>query len=143
MVDDVLRMAEVFFRAGIVKRKVSDIERWAREFLIAFTWQLDIFASITKHPKFAGEMERRIVTSLQLGEQKSLEFRQKGTLLARHLPIEVTNVVDGFRLLPLSRICVGPSPAQRVTQVSVGDLLLKFGYKNIPVELSAVPYRIP
>jgi hypothetical protein len=143
VVDDVLRMGQIFFRAGVIKRNVTDIERWAREFLIAFTWQLDIFASLTKHPKFVGEMERRIVTSLQVGEHKSLEFRQKRTLLARHLPIDLARDVDGVRLLPISRICIGPSPAQRVTQVSVADLLLKFGYKNIPVELSAVPYRIP
>lgn len=143
LVDDVLRMGEIYFRSGIAKRNVVDLERWAREFLIAFAWQLDIFASITKHPKFVSEMERRIVTSLQPGEQKDLEFRQKRTLLARHLPIDLTNEVDSVKRLPLSRICVGPGPAQRVSQVGIGDLLLKFGYPGIPVELSAVPYRIP
>jgi hypothetical protein len=143
VVDDVLRMGQIYFRAGIIKRNVTDIERWAREFLIALTWQLDIFASITKHPKFVGEMERRIVTSLQVDEQKNLEFRQKRTLLARHLPIDLASEVDGVRRLPISRICTGPSPAQRVTQVSVTDLLLKFGYENIPIDLSAVPYRLP
>ena len=45
VVDDVLRMGQIYFRDGIVKRNVTDIERWASEFLIAFTWQLDIFAS--------------------------------------------------------------------------------------------------
>lgn len=142
VVDDVLRMAEVYFKDGIKNRRVTDIERWAREFLIAFTWELDIFASLTKHPKFESEMERRVVTSLQLGEHENLEFRQKRTLLARHLPIDLTDEVDGVRRLPLSRICVGPSVGQRVSQVRVGDLLVKFGYKNISVELSTVPYRI-
>jgi hypothetical protein len=104
---------------------------------------LDIFASTTKHPAFQGEKERRIVAPLQLGEHDQLEFRQKRTLLARHLPIDLTTVVDGSRRLPVSRICIGPSPAQRVTQVSVSDLLLKYGYGGIPVELSAVPYRVP
>lgn len=143
VVDDVLRMAKIYFQAGIEKRNVTDIERWAREFLIAFTWQLDIFASLTKHPKFVGEAERRLVTSLQFGEHRHLEFRQKRTLLARHLPIDLASDINGARLLPISRICIGPGPAQRVTQVSVGDLLLKCGYKNVPIELSAVPYRIP
>jgi hypothetical protein len=105
--------------------------------------QLDIFASTTKHPAFAGEMERRIVAPLQIGEHDKLEFRQKHTLLARHLPIDLTVENDGVRRLPLTRVCVGPSPSQRVSQVSVADLLLKYGYKGVPVELSTVPYRVP
>ena len=52
------------------------------------------FKLVTKHPKFFGEMERRIVTSLQVGEQKRLEFRQKRTLLARHLPIDLVSDID-------------------------------------------------
>ncbi len=81
------------------------------------------------------------MTSLQVGEHKRLEFKQKRTLLARHLPIDLTREANGMKLLPISRVCIGPSPAQRVTQVSVADLLLKFGYQGVPVELSAVPYR--
>jgi hypothetical protein len=143
VVDDTMRMAEIYFHSGIKKHGVTNMEQWSREFLIAFAMQLDIFASTTKHPAFASEKERRIVAPLQSGEHNNLEFRQKNTLLARHLPIDLTIDVDGQRRLPISRICVGPSPAQRVTQVSVADLLLKFGYKGVPVELSAAPYRIP
>src|SRR6185437_13341006 len=102
-----------------------------------------IFASTTKHPAFETEAERRIVAPLQPGDVTRLEFRQKRTLLARHLPIDLTIDDGGIRRLPISRILVGPSPAQRVSQVSVGDLLLKLDYKGIPVELSTVPYRVP
>ncbi len=143
VVDDTLRMAKEYFLGGIAAKGVKDVERWAREFLVAFSMQLDIFASTTKHPAFASEMERRILAPLQEGEVERLEFRQKRTLLARHLPLDLTTEVDGVEKLPLTRICVGPGPAQRVSQVSVGDLLLKYGYKGIPVERSAVPYRIP
>jgi hypothetical protein len=140
VVDDVVRMAREYFRAGL-SRGFSDVQKWAREFLAAFAWELDIFASITKHPKFSSECERRIATALQPGEHKQLEFRQKHTLLARHLPIDLT--VGEEKKLPISRIYIGPGPAQRVSQVSVGDLLLKFGYEGTRIELSAVPYRIP
>jgi hypothetical protein len=47
------------------------------------------------------------------------------------------------KLLPLTRVYVGPGPNQRVSQVSVGDLLLKHGYAGVPIELSKVPYRVP
>lgn len=143
VVDDALRMAQTYFLDGIRSKAVTNVEQWAREFVIAFAMHLDIFASTTKHPAFQHEMERRIVAPLQPGDVNQLEFRQKRTLLARHLPINLTIMVDGECKLPISRICVGPGPAQRVSQVSVGDLLLKHGYKGIPVELSAVPYRAP
>lgn len=144
LVDEVVRMAQHYFLQG-VSRGLPDIERWAGEFLAAFAWEFDIFASITKHPKFASERERRIATALRVGEHKDLEFRQKRTLLARHLPIDLTVGVAGARRLPITRVYLGPGPAQRVTQVSVGDLLLKYGYgkDTIPIELSKVPYRVP
>jgi hypothetical protein len=137
LVGDVLRMAQQYFLQG-VQRGLPDIERWAREFLAAFAVELRLFESVIKHPKFSSELERRIVTPFQLGEHTRLEFRQKRTLLARHLPIDLT--VN--KLLPLTRVYVGPGPTQRVSQVSVGDLLLKYGY-GVPVELSKVPYRVP
>jgi hypothetical protein len=138
LVDEVIGNAEKFFLAG--SSKFPDTERWAREFLAAFSWELDIFACLMKHPKFASENERRIVIPLQHDDFPRLEFRQKRTLLARHLPIDLRSVNN---LLPITRIFVGPGPAQRVSQVSVAALLQKSDYTNIPVELSAVPYRIP
>lgn len=135
-------MAQEYFLQGL-KRGLPDIEMWAREFLAAFALELDIFASIIKHPKFFSEMERRITTLLQPGEHTKLEFRQKRTLLARHLPINLTVNINTSNLLPITRVYVGPGAGQRVSQVSVGDLLMKFGYTGIPVELSKVPYRVP
>ena len=90
----------------------------------------------------ACKIERRIVAVFHDTDRAALEFKQKQTLLARHLPIDLTIDKDGLKQLPLTRIYIGPGPAQRVSQVSVGDLLAKFGYRNIPVEISAVPYRV-
>jgi hypothetical protein len=140
LVGKVLRMAEQYFRQG-VQRGLPDIERWAREFLAAFAAALDPLAAIIKHPKFSSEKEHRIVTHLQPGEHTQLKFRQRRTLLARHLPIDLK--VGTAKLLPLTRVYVGPGPTQRVSQVSVGDLLRKHGYEGLPIELSKVPYRVP
>lgn len=142
LVDDVLRMATVYFQRGI-KRGLTDLDKWAREFLVAYATELDIFSCIIKHPKFSAEVERRIMTLLQTGEHQALEFRQKRTLLARHLPLDMTVVGDSTKRLPITRIYVGPGPSQQVSRISVGDLLLKLGYQNVQVELSAVPYRVP
>jgi hypothetical protein len=93
LVEDVMRIAEVYFLDGL-KRGLSE-ERWAKEFLAAFSEALDIFACVIKHPKFSGAAERRITTHLQVDEHKLLQFRQKRTLLARHLPLDLTQGADG------------------------------------------------
>lgn len=142
LVNDVMRMAQTYFLDGL-KRGLPDVEKWAREFLATFAIELDILACVIKHPKFFGEVERRITTLLQTGELKVLEFRQKRTLLARHLPLNLTLAVDGVRRLPITRVYVGPGPSQQVSKISVSDLLVKSGYDGIPVEVSKVPYRMP
>jgi hypothetical protein len=138
-VADVLRMAEQYFVQGI-DRGYTDLAKWATEFLTTFAIELDIFASATKHPSFSSEKERRIVTAIQQQELNQIEFSQKRTLLARHLPLAWTKE-DGK--LPITRVYVGPGPAQAVTCVSVDSLLKKFGYVNVTVERSRVPYRVP
>jgi Protein of unknown function (DUF2971) len=142
LVRDVVRMAQQYFLQGITARGVSDVELWAREFLSVYADELDIFACLIKHPKFDREQERRITTRLQPGEHMQLEFRQKRTLLARHLPVSLTVGTDNPRL-PITQVYVGPGPAQRISQVSVGDALKKFYYDGVPVKLSSVPYRVP
>ncbi|MGB9154438.1 MAG: hypothetical protein WCD70_15285 [Alphaproteobacteria bacterium] len=142
LVDDVLRIAEIYFLNGL-KRGLTDIEKWAKDFLAAFALELDIFACIIKHPKFLGEAERRITTLLKPDEHPYLEFRQKRTLLARHLPIDLTVISGEKKLLPITRIYIGPGPSQQVSRISVGDLLLKYGYNGLTVELSKAPYRVP
>jgi hypothetical protein len=141
LVADVLRMAQTFFLAGLPR--CSDIERWAREFLFTYAIPLDIFASVVKHPTFANEREHRVALHLAPGDEMNLEFRQKRTLLARHLPFDLTREIASARKLPITRVYVGPSTNQQVSRVSVGDVLRKFGYEGTPVELSKVPYRVP
>jgi Protein of unknown function (DUF2971) len=138
-VQDVVRTGEQYFLQGI-DRGNTDLSRWAFELFTTLSIELDIFASATKHPSFSSEKERRIVTAIRQDELKQIEFSQKRTLLARHLPINWTG--DDGRL-PISRLFVGPAPAQAVTRVSVDCLLKKHDYVNIPVELSRVPYRVP
>jgi hypothetical protein len=141
IVADVIRCAEIYFKQGLSRHLPAD--PWAREFLAAFGNELSIISALVKHPKFSGESEYRISTHLQTGEHDQLIFRQKRTLLARHLPLDLAVQTDCERHLPITRIYVGPGPAQKVSKISVGDLLIQCKYQNIPVELSRVPYRIP
>lgn len=140
VVADVIRMAEIYYRQGLAR---GDPDIWAREFVFAFADTLSITAANVKHPQFSSEAERRMVTLLQPGEHVQLEFRQKRTLLARHLPVDLITGEGEARRLPITRVYVGPGPAQKVSKISVGDLLLKYGHQNVDVELSNIPYRLP
>jgi hypothetical protein len=110
---------------------------------VAFANEFSLIAAAVKHPKFSGEIERRIATLLQKGQLSELIFRQKRTLLARHLPFDISADADGIRRLPITRVYVGPGPSQKVSKISVDELLLQRGYPAIRVELSKVPYRVP
>ena len=142
IVADVIRWAEIYFRQGL-DRGLSDPVAWATEFVAAFGDALTLIAATVKHPKFSGERERRIAAFLQEGEHGQMIFRQKRTLLARHLPLSLTVDVEGAQKLPVTRIYVGPGPAQKASKISVGDLLLQQSYKDVPVEISKIPYRVP
>ena len=137
LVQDVIANAQCYFLAGA--DKFPDLQRWANEFLEAFAYELDVYTCMLKHPKFAGEVERRLVIPFRKEDLPSLVFSQKRTLLARHLPIDLTLDKE---LLPISRLYIGPGPAQRVSQVSAGTLMEQRGY-DVKVELSTVPYRTP
>jgi hypothetical protein len=141
IVTDVLHWAEIYFRNGLTRSLPADA--WAQEFVAAFGYELNVIAAVVKHPKFAGEAERRIAALLEVGEHNQVVFRQKRTLLARHLPLDLATDTDGARRLPITRIYVGPGHAQQVSKISVGDLLKQCRYQNIPIELSRVPYRVP
>ena len=142
IVQRVVDWASQYLLAEHEKTKPTDLKIWSGQMLEALAFQLDLVASILKHPKFSSEKERRILTMLGTDEHLNLEFRQKQTLLARHLPLDTFGQGDP-PLLPITRVYIGPGPAQQVSKVSVGDLLLKYGYKGRRVELSKVPYRVP
>ena len=69
-------------------------------------------------------------------------FKQKKTLLARHLPVYLREDTTRPNSLPIDAIMVGPGPAQKVTEVSVYALLAQKSY-DVQVWLSEVPFRVP
>ena len=136
---DALAFGANMFAEKIIQNAQTDLAVAAGQFLEALAVELDILATMTKHPKFFREEEWRMVAAFQQGDFKNLEFRQKRTLLARYLPIELAS---NDAKLPITRICVGPGGAQRVSQISVDAALKKYGYPEIKIEISQVPFRV-
>lgn len=108
-------------------------ETWGR----GYAAMIDLLHAAVKHPKFESEKEYRILVKLRDGEEKDIQFTAKDTLLSRHLEMDWTE--EGK--LPIRSVMVGPGRWQAVSKISVGDLLRKHGYEDLPVTLSEVPYR--
>ena len=141
LVENIVNWAEVQFMAGI-ERAGIDYMPWGLELQAELAKYLDIVVSLVKHPKFKFETERRLTTKLVDADRPKLQFRQKSSLLARHLPISLLPE-ETDELLPIACVMVGPGPAQQVTRIAVGDLLAKYGYDSALAAKSAVSYRVP
>ena len=127
-----------FFREGFAKSNAPSRKDFESEFLRDWGELIVIFAPLMKHPTFAAEAEWRIVRLLRPGDEKRLVIRQKQTLLARHLPLDLC---VGDRM-PLVKVIVGPSRHKDVSRISVGDLLKKHEYDPDLAGLSKVPFEM-
>jgi hypothetical protein len=108
-------------------------------------WISDPLSVMIKNPLFSDEAEWRIAIKFLDGDHKKMEFRQKNTLLARHLPLDYWVDEFGKCKLPITSIRVGPIANRSISRIAVENLLLKYDYNpnKIKVTVSEVPYRNP
>ena len=92
---------------------------------------------------FRGENEYRIVHELQVHEMGQLRFRQKQTLMSRHLPLifPPPTYAAQSQLLPTMEVMVGPSRHKEISRVSVETFLRQKGYL-VPVTVSTIPFQM-
>jgi Protein of unknown function (DUF2971) len=142
--DNVAKATLACFWSGLQSRK-SFQEKWAKEFLIEWGNAITYLAPLIKHPKFSEEGEWRLVRQLREDDFKKLKYRSKNTLLARHLPINLSteNLSTNSKILPIAKIIVGPSKNKNVSRVSVADLLKSNDYPIADVKVvgSEVPFQ--
>ena len=132
-----------FFKQG-QSVKGRDLEKWAANFLTHWGITIGYLGPLVKDPGFAPEREWRLVRQLAEPDRANLKYTQRRTLLARHLPLDLTTPNPaGKGILPLDEVMVAPGYNNRVSQVSVGDMLAQCGYppETIRVTRSAVPYQ--
>ena len=98
-----------------------------------------------KDPAFEAEREWRIIHKLRPSDIRSMVYRQRQTLMSRHIPFNYQKRDgDGSPpLLPIQKIVVGPSRHKLVSQTSVYDLLRTQGYpaSKPTVEPSKIPFQ--
>jgi len=98
---------------------------------------------MVKDAAFRHENEYRIVHELQGHEMGQLRFKQRATLMSRHLPLifPPQSYATQSQLLPIAEVMVGPSRHKEISRVSVETLLRQKGYQ-VPVTASKIPFQL-
>jgi len=131
-----------FYLEGLNSRPGAKEEEWAETFLSAWSRLISHIAPAIKHPAFSTEREWRLIRQLQETDLPDVRFRQRQSMLGRHLPLRLRDF--GTDTLPIASVRVGPSRHKEISRVSVGDLLKTKGYpKHIydDVQVSDVPFQ--
>jgi hypothetical protein len=117
---------------------------WMQSFLPAWANAIGYIAPVIKHPAFKDEDEWRIFHPLRDTDPPHMIYRQKRTLMSRHLPLRFfrTGVPDDPKLMPIAEIMIGPSRHKNVSRTSVGDLMRTRGYGSaVAVTMSNAPFQ--
>src|SRR6516162_523469 len=119
-------------------------EAWTIKFLGVWERLIGRLAPMVKDAAFRAENEYRIVHELQVHEMGQLRFRQKQTLMSRHLPLifPPPNYATQSQLLPIMEVMVGPSRHKEISRVSVDTFLRQKGYSAVPVTMSNIPFQL-
>jgi hypothetical protein len=137
-----------FFKEGLYARQSGEIstawkDAWANEFLPVWETLVGRLAPMVKDSAFRNENEYRVIHELQAPEMPLLQFRQKQTMMSRHLPLVYPppNHATSCHQLPIAEVMVGPSRHKEISRISVDTLLRQKGY-TVPVTTSAVPFQM-
>lgn len=115
---------------------------WENEFLMEWQGWIGRLAPMVKDPSFRDEDEYRVIHELQVTELPDLRFRQKQSLMSRHLPLvyPVPGTATESRRLPITEIVVGPSRHKELSSMSVRTFMQQKGY-SVPVSVSTIPFQ--
>ncbi|MEZ7498598.1 DUF2971 domain-containing protein [Flavobacterium sp. Arc3] len=113
---------------------------------------IEDFISNFKDPSFDEEkefrLEYKIDGNINKNDNSKLLFRSNGSLIIPFYKIEYVNrndklsIESEYKKLPIEKIIIGPSLDYELNKNSIESFLLKFGYENIEIIQSKIPYRI-
>jgi hypothetical protein len=142
--DDVVTKTLSMFDEGKRHREGACGTDWMKAFLEAWGNAVSYIAPLLKDDAFAAEKEWRLIRRLMEGDVPNMKYRQRQSMLSRHLPLVFEPpVTDKRPMLPLAEIMVGPSRHKVSSSITVGDMLKTFGYPagQVSVSISRVPYQ--
>ncbi|HBI3000905.1 TPA: hypothetical protein K0P24_004236, partial [Citrobacter farmeri] len=107
-----------------------------------FVWYISAFTMINqitpffKNDGFSEENEYRFIFSPD-AEMMDVKFRVNANGLIPYISVGM----KGKAKLPIQKIIIGPAKDPDFIVNGIKMLLLKFGYENVAIEISKVPYR--
>jgi hypothetical protein len=96
------------------------------------------YAPLLKHYSFRGEKEWRGISRPLSCNHELFDFREGNSMLIPYYRLPLIDKKQNFRV---HEVVVGPTPNEQQSQRSVKSFLVRHGFKEVPVELSSVPYR--
>jgi hypothetical protein len=143
IIDDVAEATVRFFREGLLKYGARAEKQWTEDFLNQWDLAITQVAPLIKHAATSNESECRLSKGYIAEELQEIQFRQKNTMLTRHLPLrpQYDGQPSPYRL-PISEVIVGPCRHPQVSRVSVGTLLQQHGYDSSIVRISEIPFQM-
>lgn len=143
LLSGILDTAHKHYMKGLQAGRAPNHESWANEFAQFWLWNLTFLAPALKHSAFSAEKEWRFIYNLTDNDIPQLRFKQRQTMVSRHLPQSLNDPkARGQKLLPITNIMVGPTEHQRLSQIAIGDLLKQNGYgANVTVTSTDIPFR--
>jgi hypothetical protein len=137
LLDDIVRLAEQHYLNCEGKQRAPSLDEWAHEFVAFYLWHTEIFLACLKNPAFRTEREWRLVTYLKPGSSTPMCFRQRSSMMSRHLPLPLND------RLPITGVVVGPCRYPLHSRIAVNDLLqvCKFDAAVGKTDVTNIPYR--
>jgi hypothetical protein len=158
--DDLLQEAESVFNQCEGAKMAPDQES-IKEFVTYYLGEvsLALCAAFVKDPAFQAENEWRLVCELEATELPPSCFRQRSSMMSRHMPLsfkyplpsvprlgdELPSAPRSGDKLPIVGVRVGPCRYPELSELAVHDLLASNGYDTQKIDISKtkIPYRIP
>jgi len=142
--DAVVSQTLRLYDAGLSKRPGITLGVWTAAFLEAWREAVAYIAPLIKHEAFEAEKEWRLIKRLVVDDVPNMEYLQRQSMLSRHLPLVFMPPKGAtWRRLPIEEIMVGPSRHKGPSRVTVGDILLTYGYAAADIRRteSNAPYQ--
>jgi len=132
----VAEAALAYFRGGLAEG--LDCLKFVREDALPMTFMgLGFVGPFLKNEAFSGENEWRVAWQVPVG-YKDLRFRQKQSMLSRHVPLDFHKPnMEKTGMLPIVSVGVGPC---RHPEVSVNSVVALLQAKGYPVK--GEPYTL-
>ena len=96
------------------------------------------YAPILKDRSFCEEREWRLISRPMVCQRELFDFREGSSLLIPYYKFPLGGDDLAFRV---HEVVVGPTPDGERSKRSVESLLVRHELKDVPVEVSSVPYR--